>query len=297
MASSTRRSILITGCSQGGAGNALALEFLARGFRVFATARSLKSLTNLESKGIETLPLDVTSLDSIENLKAEIHKRTGGKLDILFNNAGTMYEAPSIEADTARVRQMFDTNVFGLFEIVKAFTPLLIAAVEGSHQAPTIVNVASILSRLPFPFASAYNASKAAVVSYSDTLRLEVEPLGLRVVTVFMGEVSTGLMSADNISFGAESLYAELEANARQRSIDHAKSSTRPQPFAQQVVENILKSKTSYIWKGTNAVLVWFLNAIGPRKIFDSTMKKSVGLDQGDLRKNIYERGQKLNKA
>lgn len=113
MVSSTKRSILITGyvescrsptrgykglliprsihirCSKGGAGNALALEFLARDFRVFATARSLTSMTNLESAGVEILHLDVTSLDSIKGLKDEINKRTGGKLDILFNNAGT----------------------------------------------------------------------------------------------------------------------------------------------------------------------------------------------------------------
>ncbi|CAG9983860.1 unnamed protein product [Clonostachys byssicola] len=294
MVSSTKRSILITGCSQGGAGNALALEFLDRGFRVFATARSLASMANLESAGVETLTLDVTSLDSIKGLKDEIHNRTGGKLDILFNNAGIMYEAPSIEADATRVRQMFDTNVFGLFDVVQTFTPLLIASVHGSRQAPTIVNVASVVSRIPFLFSSAYNASKAAVTSYSDTLRLEVEPLGLRVVTVFMGEVSTGLMSADNISFGADSLYAEVEANVRQRSIDHAKSSVLPRAFARQVVEEVLKPQTSYIWKGTNAVLIWLLNAIGHRKIFDSTMKKAVGLDQADLRRDIYERGQRL---
>lgn len=57
--------------------------------RVFATARSTKSLSQLEAKGIEILPLDVTSAESIAALKAEITKRTGGKLDILFNNAGT----------------------------------------------------------------------------------------------------------------------------------------------------------------------------------------------------------------
>lgn len=56
--------------------------------RVYATARSTKSLADLEAKGIEVLPLDVTSADSIAALKAEVVKRTGGKLDILFNNAG-----------------------------------------------------------------------------------------------------------------------------------------------------------------------------------------------------------------
>jgi short-subunit dehydrogenase len=189
---------------------------------------------------------------------------------------------------------MYDTNVFGLFDVVAAFTPLLIAAVPNADHTPTIVNVASILARIPFPFASAYNASKAAVSAYSDTLRLELSPLGVRVVTLFMGEVSTGLMSADNINFGPDSLYADLEGKVKERSLEHAKTSIRPQAFAQQVVDSILKQKTSYVWKGTNAFIIWFLNAFGPRKVFDSTMKSSVGLDQGELCKNIYERGQKL---
>ncbi|UPK94971.1 hypothetical protein LCI18_005906 [Fusarium solani-melongenae] len=295
--SSTKRSILITGCSQGGAGNALALEFNARGFRVFATARSLQAMTNLEGTGIEPLVLDVTAHESIEALKTEVSKRTGGKLDMLFNNAGTMYEAPALEADPIRIRQMYDTNVFGLFDMVTAFTPLLIAAVPNAGQKPTIVNVASIVARIPFPFASAYNASKAAVSSYSDNLRLELEPLGIRVVTLFMGEVSTGLMLADNISFGPDSLYAELEAKVKERSLQHAKTSIRPQPFAQQVVDGVLKPKADYLWKGTNAFVIWFLNAVGPRKVFDSLLKSAVGLNQGELCKGIFERGQKLVKG
>ncbi|KAM0187757.1 hypothetical protein ACHAPI_010985 [Fusarium lateritium] len=112
---------------------------------------------------------------------------------------------------------MYDTNVFGLFDVVAAFTPLLIAAVSNADHAPTIVNVASIVARVPFPFASAYNASKAAVSAYSDTLRLELSPLGVRVVTLFMGEVSTGLMSADNINFGPDSLYADFEGKVKER--------------------------------------------------------------------------------
>ncbi|KAJ4197050.1 hypothetical protein NW767_009295 [Fusarium falciforme] len=201
MTNQQKRSVLITGCSQGGAGNALALEFAAKGYRVFATTRSQKTLSNLREKGIETLVLDVTDPDSIRALAVEIASRTQGSLDMLINNAGTLYEAPAVEADPSRVRQLFATNVFGLMEMVTAFTPLLLASVAPNYT-PTIVNVASILARLPNLFSSAYNASKAAVVSYSDTLRLEVQPLGLRVVTLYMGEVSTPLMATENINFG-----------------------------------------------------------------------------------------------
>jgi NAD(P)-dependent dehydrogenase (short-subunit alcohol dehydrogenase family) len=84
--------LILSRCSPGGVGHDLAREFAAHGLRVFATARSTKSLSSLEEKGIETFPLDVTSEDSIQALKDEIATRTGGKLDLLFNNAGmSMY--------------------------------------------------------------------------------------------------------------------------------------------------------------------------------------------------------------
>lgn len=206
-----------------------------------------------------------------------------------------VYEAPAIEADPSRIRKMFDANVFGLFDVVTTFAPLLIATAANSNSEPIIVNVASILARIPFPFSSAYNATKAAVSAYSDTLRLELSPLGIRVVTLFMGEVSTRLMSTDNINFGSESLYADVEFKVKQRTAHHAKVSMTADAFAQLVVPKVLgNNDVSYIWKGTNALLVWLLNAIGPRKVFDSTMMKSVGFDDKTLIRKIYERGQRL---
>ncbi|KAJ5508332.1 Glucose/ribitol dehydrogenase [Penicillium freii] len=294
---SPKRSILITGCSRGGVGNALALEFAAHGMRVFATARSTASLSTLEDEGIETFALDVTNAASIAALRDEIVKRTGGKLDMLFNNAGTMYEAPAIEADPTRTRAMFDANVFGLFDMVSTFTPLLLASASNTQTPPVIINTSSILSRLPFAFSAAYNASKAAVASYSDTLRIELDPLGIKVVTVFMGEVATDLMSSDNISFGPGSIYIDAEESAKERSRNHSKNSLKPEIFARQIVEEVVVKNPrygqgEYLWKGSNAVLIWFLNAVGWRKIFDSTVKKMVGLDQEKMRRAIFDKGQ-----
>ena len=211
-----------------------------------------------------------------------------------------VYEAPAIEAEPPRVRQMFDTNVFGLFDVVQAFAPLLIAAVADSDTTvpPTIVNVASVLARLPMPFSSGCNATKAAVSAYSDTLRLELSPVGIRVVTLFMGEVSTPLMSSDNIRFGENSIYADVEHKVKERSNEHAEKTMRPGPFAKQVVDQVLSTRnTSYIWKGTNAFLVWLLNAIGPRKIFDSSLKKTAGLDDAGLVDKIYHRAQRATRS
>jgi 1-acylglycerone phosphate reductase len=291
MSDSKQQSILITGCSQGGAGNALALQFASKGFRVFATARSLKTLTNLQGENIETLTLDVTDGSSIEALAAEISSRTGGSLDILFNNAGTLYEAPAIEADPARVRALFNTNVFGLMEMTTALTPLLLASVS-SDFSPIIVNVASVLARVPNPFASAYNASKAAVAAYSDTLRLEVQPLGLKVKTLYMGEVSTPLMAADNINFGPESIYHVVEDSLKARTNTHLAKTMAPAQFAREVADEVLNGRSATIWKGTNAFVVWFLDAVGPRNVFDSTLLKGAGLDKEEAKSSIFKLGQ-----
>lgn len=85
------KSVLITGCSPGGIGHALAREFRSRGLRTFATARKAESISDLADQGIETLSLEVTSLESIKTLKEEIVSRTGGTLDYLVNNAGRNY--------------------------------------------------------------------------------------------------------------------------------------------------------------------------------------------------------------
>ncbi|KAH7112090.1 hypothetical protein B0J11DRAFT_542641 [Dendryphion nanum] len=295
MSSSTQKTVLITGCSNGSAGHALALEFASRNMRVFATARSLKSLSGLQEKGIEVLTLDVTSAESIAALKVEISSRTGGKLDMLFNNAGSMYEIPAIEADPTRVRAMFDANVFGVFDMTSAFAPLLLAAVKDKSNPPTIINTASVLARVPYPFSAAYNASKAAVASYTDTLRLELAPLGIKVVTLFMGVVSTNIATFDSVQFGPDSLYVDAEAGVKNRSREHQVSGMKPDQFARGVVnaligQNSRPSRNEYIWKGAQASTIWLLNAIGWRKIFDPTIEKEIGFNQ-EVKRLVAQRG------
>jgi 1-acylglycerone phosphate reductase len=212
----------------------------------------------------------------------------------------TVYEAPAIEANPASIRKMFDANVFGVFEMVTAFVPLLLASVSDSQTPPTIINTSSVLSRLPYPFAAGYNASKAAIASYSDTLRIELAPLGIKVVTLFMGEVSTGLMLPDNISFGNESLYIDAEGGVHERSRHHVQNSMKPEEFARQVVNDVMSKpavgKGEFLWRGTNASLIWFLNAVGWRKVFDGTVMSGVGLDKKEIKKAIFDKGQHSSK-
>lgn len=83
-----RKTVLVIGASKGGIGDAIAKEFLRKGCRVFATARSIEKVEHLQEIGIEVLTLDVTSSKSIDDATAEITKQTGGSLDILVNSSG-----------------------------------------------------------------------------------------------------------------------------------------------------------------------------------------------------------------
>ena len=84
-----QKSVLITGCSEGGIGDALAQEFLRKGCKVFATARSLDTVQHLKELGCEVCKLDVTNLESVKSAVGFVEKKTGGELGVLVNNAGT----------------------------------------------------------------------------------------------------------------------------------------------------------------------------------------------------------------
>lgn len=84
----SKKTVLITGCSKGGIGDALARSFHKKGLRVFATARNIAKTQHLKEMGIEVIPLDVVDNVSIQNAVEIIKAKTGGSLDILVNNSG-----------------------------------------------------------------------------------------------------------------------------------------------------------------------------------------------------------------
>ena len=123
-----RKSALITGCSEGGIGDALAQAFQRKDLHVFATARSLGKIAHLSKlPHVTCIALDVTSSESIAAAVDIVSKETGGKLDFLINNAGLGIVAPAIDADTEDARKMFDANFWGAVNMVQAFSPLIIS--------------------------------------------------------------------------------------------------------------------------------------------------------------------------
>ncbi|KAF3065553.1 NADPH-dependent 1-acyldihydroxyacetone phosphate reductase [Trichoderma lentiforme] len=172
------RSVLITGASQGGIGDHLSQEFHKRGFQVFATARSLSKVEHLKKLGITTIELDVTSLESIKAAVKVVAVASGSRLDVLVNNSGVVYSIPVLDTDISVAKDMFEVNYFGVLRVTQEFSPLVIAA-KGS-----IINMSSITGEFPNPYTSSYNASKAALSSLTDSIRLELSPFGVNVTTV-----------------------------------------------------------------------------------------------------------------
>lgn len=155
----SKQSVLITGCSEGGIGYALAREFQSRGLCVFATGRTLSKMASLEDlSNITLLALDVTSADSISAAMQTVKNKTGGRLTYLINNSGTQYLSPILDTDINMAKDMFDVNIWGVLAVTKAFAPLVIEA-KG-----TIVNIASIAGCLSPPWMGKYSATSTHVL-------------------------------------------------------------------------------------------------------------------------------------
>jgi 1-acylglycerone phosphate reductase len=171
--------ILITGISPGGLGDALTTELLKHpNTHILATGLSLTHLSHLPSSPrISKLELDVTSPTSISTALQTTTTITSGRLNYLINNAGYGYMMPLLDASPQAVKQNFDVNVFGLLAVTQAFFPLLR---EGKG---TVVNQCSIASLAGGrqPFIGTYCASKAAVASLNDTMRVEFGAFGVGV--------------------------------------------------------------------------------------------------------------------
>jgi NAD(P)-dependent dehydrogenase (short-subunit alcohol dehydrogenase family) len=184
----TAKTWLITGCSSG-FGEALARHVIASGDRAIVTARKRESVEDL-SRGREAsalpLALDVTDLASVS---AGVNEavRWAGQLDVLVNNAGYGLVGAIEELSDDELRRQFDTNVFGMWSMVRAVLPVMRA-----QRAGHIINISSGISGfVASPGLGAYAATKHAVEALTEALAAEVEPLGVHVTAIEPGSFRT----------------------------------------------------------------------------------------------------------
>ncbi|KAH8904170.1 short-chain dehydrogenase/reductase [Coniochaeta sp. PMI_546] len=269
------KTVLITGCSEGGIGDALAREFLARGLTVIATARSISKMSSLEPLGIHTLELDVTSEASIAAAVDVVRSTTGGRLDILVNNAGVNHVQPFLDTSMADIRKVFDTNVLGVLAVTQAFVPLLIPA------RGLVASIGSVNTVFNPPYQTAYNASKAAITAIGHTLRVELAPFGVRVVTVITGSVRSKLFdNADEACrVPPSSLYYPLKERIEKRDFLDVARWTDTEDYARQVVTDLLKEHPSpVLWRASFSFVARLLNIFAWPGMLDKSLLQHTGL-------------------
>ncbi|KAH8092682.1 hypothetical protein BXZ70DRAFT_453448 [Cristinia sonorae] len=271
-----RQSVLITGCSKDGIGEELAKQYHAKGLRVFATARNPAAMEPLRAMGIETLTLDVTNAESIASVKSQVEKLTGGKLDILINNAGTSYIYAASDIEMDEVRKLFEVNVFAVMAMTKAFLPLLVASGDAR-----ILNVGSLTGVTPIPFGSVYGSSKAALHSFNDTLRVELAPFGIKVMLIVAGNIKSHITNTET-KMPDDSMYQPIEPEFRRNRLEnfHAGAPERGPIVAQILRESLKQKPTAWLWVSKNSWLVWFVSTFRPRTAFDAIVSKRYGLSK-----------------
>ena len=269
--------VLITGCSSG-LGRALATEFGNKGHTVFATARRAEDIQDLASEVLTPLQLDVTNEASIAAALERVKEHAGG-VDLLVNNAGFGLMGPLAEIPLAEVRRQFETNVIGPLALVQAVFPYMVK--QGGGR---IVNVGSVSGILTTPFAGPYCASKAALHSLSEAMRMELAPFGIEVITLQPSKIVSKFGdTATRISkqlIPENSLYSRIVQFIDLRARASQSGATEATKFAQQIVEVVTRKKPPYLIRlGKESWKMPFYKWAVPMKLMDSVLSKMFGLN------------------
>jgi len=280
------QTILITGATAG-IGRFVALDLARRGHHVIATGRSRAALAALGDEArkaslkgkLDTAELDVTSEVSLAMALRQVESLTAGYgVDVLVNNAGYGNAVPLLETSTDDLRAQYETNVFGLMAVTRAFLPPMQERGRGR-----VINVSSVGGRITLPFFGAYNSSKFAVESLSDALRMEVAPLGIQVAIVEPGpirsEFSRKSVEWANAHKGASSPYAGLYERAEKMRTQVDAASAGPESVARAIAHAIeaRRARVRYVVPFSSQMFVWVGRAL-PTRWIDWGLRLYAGL-------------------
>src|SRR3954465_2922839 len=214
MADQVSQAVLVTGSSSG-IGRATAERLAGRGFTVYATARGVASIADLEARGCRVLALDVTDEDSMQAAVRTVVEEHGA-VGALVNNAGYSQWGAIEGVPLDEVRRQFETNVFGLVRMCQLVLPAMRARGDGR-----IVNMSSMGGTFTFPGAGAYHASKYAVEALSDALRFEVKGFGVGVTVIQPGALRAEFAATVGKEIPAEpGPYAAFNADVARTTQD-----------------------------------------------------------------------------
>jgi NAD(P)-dependent dehydrogenase (short-subunit alcohol dehydrogenase family) len=267
----TQKTILITGCSTG-IGHVCARGLQERGYRVFATARTSEDLARLQAEGLEAIALDYRHSASVRACAAEVASRTGGTLFGLFNNGA--YGQPGALEDITRpvLEEQFAANLFGWHELTTLCLPLMRRLGEGR-----IVQCSSVLGLVAFKWRGPYNASKFALEGLTDTLRLELQGSGIKVVTINPGPIQSNFVKNARAAFernvDMRNSHYTAQFEAQRRRLDRGGNGRFKLP-ASAVLEKLIlaleaKRPRSHYYVTTPTYVVAALRRLLPSGLLD----------------------------
>ncbi|OHD72955.1 MAG: hypothetical protein A2V99_05380 [Spirochaetes bacterium RBG_16_67_19] len=278
---------LITGAS-GGIGRAAARELLARGWRVFGGVRRDQDARSLRAElgeGFTPLPLEVTDPRSVGDAAEAVEAALRGEnMGALVNSAGIARLGPLACLSTAALREQFEVNLFGLFEVTRRFLPLLGAKPGAPRPAGRIVNLSSASGRLAMPFFGFYAASKHALEGLSDSLRRELQLYGIRVILIEPSIVRTPMVDkavAQAEAFRETEWWPALQAAVKAAGLERGEALP-----VQRVVRVLVRALLSPHPRARYAVprrrlLGWWLPLALPDRMLDRVVGRALGLAAG----------------
>jgi short-subunit dehydrogenase len=240
----TIRTVAITGCSTG-IGRATARTLKSAGWRVLTTARKPDDLASLTAEGFEAFALDTADPASVTTAAAALLAAAGGVVPALVNNAGFGQVGAVEDLTRDALRHQFEVNVIGMQDLTNRLIPAMREAGAGR-----IVNVSSVLGRITLPFMGAYCASKYAMESLSDALRVELRPAGIAVSLVEPGPITTEFRrtAARNAAGTLDPATTRHGATYQAELARREARTGRPDPFAlppEAVAKKILHALTA----------------------------------------------------
>lgn len=268
--------IIITGASSGIGFNAARI-LASRGHKVYAMARRMDRMEPLREFGVVPVSLDVTSQESAEAAVAMVLEAEG-RIDVLVNNAGYGSLGPIECVSLEEAQRQLDVNLVGVARMTRLVLPSMRA--QGSGR---IVNISSVAGKVAIYLGGWYNASKFGIEAISDSLRMEVEPFGIKVSLIEPGGVFSnwGLIAADNIRCSSRSTPYEKNAEGMADAFsvmygDNPLSlMTLPEKAADYIRRAVedRRPRVRYTF-GLGSGTLRFFHAVLPARTFDSIQRR-----------------------
>ena len=280
------KAVLVTGTSTG-IGRYAALQLDQIGYRVFATVRKERDAESLKSEASERLiplNLDVTDHASLDRAQ-EVVRGVVGEHGLwgLVNNAAVSFVAPLEFAPLDEFRQLYEVNVFGVLAITQKFLPLI-------HQAKgRIINISSTASSAVAPFHGPYSSAKLALNGLTDSLRLELKPLGVKVSLIIYGSVQTPIWAtggdkSTQVAQGFPPQALALYGENLRRIRDYFNRIGKTGMTIEQSFQPILHALSSeqpkiHYYVGMDARLHYMMRRLFYGPIADRIMYRTIGID------------------